>query len=78
MFTGLDNPVHLLLLLLILLVLFGARRLPEIGRSLGTGMREFKESITGRAPADVDARPAAMPELDPAPGERPDPAAPGR
>jgi sec-independent protein translocase protein TatA len=44
---GLDNPVHLLLLLGLLLLLFGAKRLPEIGRSLGAGLRGFKESING-------------------------------
>lgn len=55
MFSGLENPTHLLLLLLLLLVFFGAKRLPEVGRSLGTGMREFKESITG--PAEADAVP---------------------
>jgi sec-independent protein translocase protein TatA len=33
----------------VLLLLFGAKRLPEIGRSLGTGMREFKQSVTGEA-----------------------------
>jgi sec-independent protein translocase protein TatA len=44
---GLDNPLHLAFLVLILLLVFGARRLPEIGRSLGSGMREFKQSITG-------------------------------
>ncbi|HXW59884.1 MAG TPA: twin-arginine translocase TatA/TatE family subunit [Solirubrobacteraceae bacterium] len=44
---GLDNPVHIIFIVLILLLLFGARRLPEIGRSLGTGMREFKQSLTG-------------------------------
>lgn len=43
---GLTSPTHLALLLLIALCLFGAKRLPEIGRSLGSGMREFKESIT--------------------------------
>ena len=43
---GLDNPVHLLFLLAVLLLLFGARRLPEMGRSLGEGLRGFKESIT--------------------------------
>lgn len=47
---GLDNPVHLALLVVILLLLFGARRLPEIGRSLGSGMREFKQSISGEHP----------------------------
>jgi sec-independent protein translocase protein TatA len=44
---GLDNPVHLLFLLAVLLLLFGAKRLPEMGRSLGAGLRGFKESITG-------------------------------
>ena len=39
------GPLELVIILLILLVLFGARRLPEMGRQLGTGMREFKEGI---------------------------------
>jgi sec-independent protein translocase protein TatA len=43
---GWTSPTHIVLLLLIALCLFGAKRLPEIGRSLGTGMREFKESVT--------------------------------
>ncbi len=43
---GWTNPTHLVLLLLIALLLFGAKRVPEIGRSLGSGMREFKDSIT--------------------------------
>ena len=43
---GLTNPTHLALLFLIALCLFGAKRLPEIGRSLGSGMREFKDSVT--------------------------------
>lgn len=45
--VGLDNPLHLIFLLVIVLLLFGAKRLPEMGRSLGTGMRSFKESLTG-------------------------------
>jgi len=48
---GLTSPMHIALLLLIALLLFGAKRLPEIGRSLGSGMREFKDSITGAIPA---------------------------
>ena len=44
---GLDNPLHIAFLVVILLLVFGAKRLPEIGRSLGSGMREFKSSITG-------------------------------
>jgi sec-independent protein translocase protein TatA len=38
---------EIILLLLLALLLFGAKRLPEIGRSLGSGMREFKDSVTG-------------------------------
>jgi sec-independent protein translocase protein TatA len=44
---GLDNPIHLVILLVILLMVFGAKRLPEMGRSLGSGLRGFKESING-------------------------------
>jgi sec-independent protein translocase protein TatA len=46
---GLDNPLHIVFLVVILLLVFGAKRLPEIGRSLGTGMREFKQSVTGES-----------------------------
>jgi sec-independent protein translocase protein TatA len=66
--TGFVSPSHILLLLVVVLLLFGARRLPEFGRSLGTGMREFKHSldhgldegprqITGAAVAEPDAKP---------------------
>jgi sec-independent protein translocase protein TatA len=61
---GLDNPLHIAFLLIILLLVFGAKRLPELGRSLGTGMRSFKESISGESHtpdpmAEVAASPAA-------------------
>jgi sec-independent protein translocase protein TatA len=46
---GLDNPLHIAFLVVLLLLVFGARRLPEIGRSLGSGMREFKQAVTGEA-----------------------------
>jgi sec-independent protein translocase protein TatA len=46
---GLENPIHLIFLMLLLLLLFGAKRLPEMGRSLGTGLRGFKESLSGDA-----------------------------
>jgi sec-independent protein translocase protein TatA len=50
--TGFLTPTHILLLLLVVLMLFGAKRLPELGRSLGSGMREFKNSIGGGGPED--------------------------
>ena len=49
---GLDNPIHIAFLLVILLLVFGAKRLPEMGRSLGAGLRGFKESINGESTAD--------------------------
>ena len=53
MFSGLESPVHLLILLLIVLLLFGAKRLPEMGRSLGRGIQEFKEGLnTKETPED--------------------------
>ena len=48
---GLDNPLHIAFLLVLLLLVFGAKRLPEMGRSLGAGLRGFKESISGETPA---------------------------
>jgi sec-independent protein translocase protein TatA len=39
---------ELLVLLLVILLVFGPKRLPEMGRSLGKGMREFKDSVTGK------------------------------
>jgi sec-independent protein translocase protein TatA len=41
------GPMEIVGLLLLALLLFGAKRLPEIGRSLGSGMREFKDSVSG-------------------------------
>ena len=62
---GLDNPIHIAFLLVLLLLVFGAKRLPEMGRSLGAGLRGFKESISGET-AVVHAEPArlaAAPEM---------------
>ncbi|MGO9754817.1 MAG: twin-arginine translocase TatA/TatE family subunit [Solirubrobacteraceae bacterium] len=48
---GLDNPIHLAFILLLVLLVFGAKRLPEMGRALGEGMRGFKDSINPQTPA---------------------------
>jgi sec-independent protein translocase protein TatA len=45
MISGLVSPVHLIIILVIILLLFGAKRLPEMGRSLGQGIQEFKEGL---------------------------------
>lgn len=69
---GLDNPLHIAFLLVILLLVFGAKRLPEMGRSLGDGLRGFKDSMSGEssshsivphehmAPAPAPAQPQAI------------------
>jgi sec-independent protein translocase protein TatA len=44
---GLDNPIHILFLLVVALLVFGAKRLPEVGHSLGSGMRGFKDALSG-------------------------------
>jgi sec-independent protein translocase protein TatA len=48
----------LVIILVVLLVIFGPKRLPEMGRSLGKGMREFKDSISGK---DDDDQPREIP-----------------
>jgi sec-independent protein translocase protein TatA len=55
-----QTPWHIVLLLLIALLLFGGKRLPEIGKSLGHGMREFKDAVTGHS-SDDDAQPELPP-----------------
>ncbi len=69
--TGFLSPTHIALLLVVLLLLFGAKKLPELGRSLGGGMREFKHSLTG----DTGERPmlAAVPDPETAPARATDP-----
>ncbi len=61
-----------LILLLIVLLFFGPKRLPGLGRSLGQGLREFKDSITGSSDEDAAERPSieATPAT-PAHGESP-------
>ena len=57
---GLENPVHLAIIALVIVLLFGAKRLPELGRSLGSGIREFKGSLTGENDDDDEAKPAVV------------------
>lgn len=65
------GATELIIVLAIVLILFGAKRVPELGRSLGTGMREFKDSVTGK---DGNAdEPRELPEPEPAAAEAPAP-----
>jgi sec-independent protein translocase protein TatA len=56
---------EILLLLLVLLLVFGPKRLPQMGRSLGHGMREFKDSVTGKTPPPADDDDEVQVELTP-------------
>jgi sec-independent protein translocase protein TatA len=59
------GPLEIVIILVIVLIIFGPKRLPDLGRSLGRGMREFKDSVTGK---DKD-------ELPEGAADTPDPAA---
>ncbi len=63
MFSGLESPTHLVLLLLIVLLLFGAKRLPEMGRSLGRSIKEFKEGLDDKEVSEKQ-HPEAMQEVE--------------
>jgi sec-independent protein translocase protein TatA len=77
MALGILSPVHVAFLLVILVLLFGAKRLPELGSSLGSGLRDFKDSLEGKdahvqVASVVDAHPSNRPtapalELAPTP-----------
>jgi sec-independent protein translocase protein TatA len=55
---GFIGVPELIVLAIVLLLIFGPKRLPEIGRSMGKGMREFKDSVSGITGGDDDAAPA--------------------
>jgi len=55
---------EILILLLVILLVFGPKRLPEMGKSLGKGMREFKDSIQGKDDDDEEPRRAELPAVD--------------
>jgi len=50
MFEGLFQPMHLLIILVVLILLFGPRKLPELGKGLGEGIRGFKEAMRDDKP----------------------------
>jgi sec-independent protein translocase protein TatA len=71
------GPLELVIVLVIVLVIFGPKKLPGLGRSLGTGMREFKDSITGKG--DDDKPSLAASDDEPAtPEQRDDAISPSR
>ena len=70
------GPLEIIIVLVIVLLLFGPKRLPDLGRSLGSGMREFKDSVTGDKGDDRDDLPKrteSTPRTEPAPRAEPAP-----
>jgi sec-independent protein translocase protein TatA len=75
------GPLELAIVLVIALVIFGPKRLPDLGKSLGSGMREFKDSLTGKGDEDEEdeeeqaqleaaaSQPQPDPEVEPVKGE---------
>ncbi len=49
------TPVEIIIVLFIVLLIFGPKRLPDLGRSLGGAMREFKDSVTGKNKDELSA-----------------------
>jgi sec-independent protein translocase protein TatA len=63
------GPLEIIIVLVIVLLIFGPKRLPDLGRSLGSGMREFKDSVTGKDKDRDDDKLPAAPEADQTPAE---------
>jgi sec-independent protein translocase protein TatA len=61
------GPMELVVILIIALVILGPKRLPDAGRSIGRGMREFKNAVTGDGDRDEEPRPALAAAAAPAP-----------
>jgi TatA/E family protein of Tat protein translocase len=80
---GLENPVHLLFIAAVALIVLGPRRLPDLARALGKGVREFRDAMSdgedGETGASSNGVPpaAAASTATPAPAQLPPPAAPG-
>ena len=55
MFAGLASPSHLIIVLALVLLLFGAKRIPELAKGLGTGIKELREGISTGAEVEAEA-----------------------
>lgn len=69
---GIENPVHLIFLAAVALVVLGPKRLPELARAAGKGMREFRESLNGESSEEEPASAAVVqPATVPTPQQAP-------
>jgi sec-independent protein translocase protein TatA len=66
-FISAPGPMELIVILVVALIILGPKKLPEAARSVGRGMREFKESISGPADDDYDDEPDDQPAAKPVP-----------
>jgi sec-independent protein translocase protein TatA len=64
---GFESPSHIIIVLLIALVVFGPKRLPEMGRSLGQGIRQFKSSLDSKDAPETEAVQQTLPPAREAP-----------
>jgi sec-independent protein translocase protein TatA len=70
LFTNIMQPTHLLVILIVALVFLGPRRLPDAGRALGQGLKEFRNSISGHSGGDQSTdTPAIAQEAESAPAQ---------
>ncbi len=65
MFEGLLQPTHLILILAIVLIIFGPGKLPELGKTLGTGIREFREAAAHAGEPDPTPATSETPAIPP-------------
>jgi sec-independent protein translocase protein TatA len=69
------GPLEIIIVLIIALIVFGPKRLPELGSSLGRGIREFRNTVTGDKSSDDDADEPEVKAIHatppPAPAEQP-------
>jgi sec-independent protein translocase protein TatA len=63
-FAGNIGPTELIVVLVIALLVIGPKRLPEVGKSLGKGMREFKDSLSGDSSRDEDDEKAPLQKVN--------------
>jgi sec-independent protein translocase protein TatA len=65
-----DSPMHLLIIAVVVLVLFGGRKIPEVMRGLGQGVREFKEGMRGDNNPNPNPNPTNTPPSQPTTDEK--------
>ncbi len=71
MFSGLESPMHLIVVLIVAVLVLGPKKLPEAARGLGSGIRQFKDSLDGNH-HEKAAEPVTAPEAPTAPVEAPE------